>query len=281
MAYKDIMLYLDDSKASAKHMDAAISFAKAQDAHLAGLALDARTSVGSYLEANIPQDVVHLVREREHERAETIAGSFRAAATQAGFTDDCRIVQCLDVDAAETIGEMARYADLLVMGQIDQDDTVPTGGRELVEDVVLTSGRPTLVIPYIGVSQPIGKKVLVAWDASREAARAVADAMPVLETAETVTVFMVNPKVGEGAHGEEPGADIALHLARHKIPVQVDHTETRDISAADAILAYAADHDIDLIVMGAYGHSRLREVILGGVTRQIMRQMPVPVLLSH
>ena len=147
--------------------------------------------------------------------------------------------------------------------------------------MVLSSGRPTLVVPYIGPTRTLAQSVTVAWDAGREAARAVNDALPFLERAQAVTVMVVNPRPGIGSHGEEPGADIALHLARHGIKVEAQHLEVRDMSVADAILSRAADQSIDLLVMGAYGHSRFREWVLGGATRQIFAQMTVPVLMSH
>ena len=164
------------------------------------------------------------------------------------------------------------------MGQ-DGPNGSANGVGHLAEEVVLTSGKPILVIPYIGAGKAMGKRVLVAWDASREAARAVADAMPMLEQADEVMVLAVNP--GNGAHGAEPGADIALHLARHGIKAEAQHIEAHDISVADVLLSRVADLSVDLIVMGAYGHSRLREIILGGVTRQVFEQMTVPVLMTH
>ena len=122
---------------------------------------------------------------------------------------------------------------------------------------------------------------MLAWDAGREAARAVSDAMPFLERAEQVTVMAVNPSSGEGDHGEEPGADIALHLARHGVKAEVHQTESPDISVGDELLSRIADDGSDMLVMGAYGHTRLRELVLGGVTRSILEQMTVPVLMSH
>ena len=172
----------------------------------------------------------------------------------------------------------ARYADLVVLGQPDSEN----GGEvdaQVPEDVVLSAGRPALVVPYIGAGEEIGKRVLIAWDGGREAARAVNDALPLLEKAEFVAVLVVNPS--QGAHGEEPGADIALHLARHGIAVEAQHIEVRDLSTGNALLSRLADEAIDLLVMGAYGHSRLREMVLGGVTREVFQQMTVPVLMSH
>ena len=151
----------------------------------------------------------------------------------------------------------------------------------MVEDLVLSAGRPVLMIPYIGASSPIGRIVTVAWDAGQAAARAVADAMPLLETADKVHVLAVNPVAGIDAHGAEPGADIALNLARHDVKAEVHTTTAPDIKEGEAILSWLSDSGSDLLVMGAYGHARLRELVMGGVTRCILQSMTTPVLMSH
>jgi nucleotide-binding universal stress UspA family protein len=151
----------------------------------------------------------------------------------------------------------------------------------MVENLLIYSGRPVLVVPYIGTGERIGRTVTVAWDAGREAARAVADAMPLLERAEKVHVLVVDPRPSADGHGEEPGADLALHLARHGVKAEVNRTEANDIGTGDVILSWLSDADSDLLVMGAYAHSRLRELVLGGVTRRILDGMTVPVLMSH
>ncbi|MFM7611939.1 MAG: universal stress protein, partial [Alphaproteobacteria bacterium] len=151
----------------------------------------------------------------------------------------------------------------------------------LLERVLFDSGRPVLAIPFAGNFKSIGKRVLVGWNASREATRALHDALPLIAKAENTTVFLANPKRGLGAHGEEPGADIARHLARHGLKVEVTKAVAEDVADSALLLNHASDMGADLLVMGAYGHSRLREFILGGVTRSLLREMTVPVLLSH
>ena len=142
------------------------------------------------------------------------------------------------------------------------------------------SRRPVLVVPYVGTYPRVGEQVLVAWDASREAARAVADALPVLQAAQRVVVLSANPDSG-GKHGEVPGADIARHLARHGVRVDVQRLDSKEVAVADMLLNRISDEGIDTLVMGAYGHARVRELWLGGVTRHLMRSMTVPVLASH
>jgi nucleotide-binding universal stress UspA family protein len=149
----------------------------------------------------------------------------------------------------------------------------------LAGDLVLSVGRPVLFVPYAGRFPATGKRVLVAWNASREAARAVSDALPLLARAESFEVVAFEPRPGD--HGEVPGADIALYLARHGVKATAARQSAPEIDIGAQILSRAADTGADLIVMGGYGHSRLRELVLGGVTRSMLEAMTVPVLMSH
>ena len=278
MSYKSILVQLDDRKACAGRIAAAISLAQAHEAHLTGLYVAAEPTLPGSLRAEIPPEFLRTVLEQQQDVMATAKRSFVETATKAGLNADCRAVRTTSSLVASVVSLHARYADLVVLGQPEGD---ARGETELgnAEDVVMAAGRPAMVIPYIGAGEVLGRRVMLAWDGGREAARAVGDAMPMLEKAESVTVLVVNPKTGD--HGAEPGADIALHLARHGIKVEAQHLEVRDMSVADAILSRAADQSIDLLVMGAYGHSRFREWVLGGATRQIFAQMTVPVLMSH
>jgi nucleotide-binding universal stress UspA family protein len=174
----------------------------------------------------------------------------------------------------------ARYADLVIAGQVDPRDPEWADLR-LPERVVLESGRPVMVIPFIGAPQPIGKRIMVAWNASREAVRAVNDALPLLVDADTVEVLAINPPVGEAGDGDIPCADICLHLARHGINAIAESMQAEDIQVGDLLLSRAVDRGVDLIVMGAYGHSRFREIVLSGVSRRLFKHMTTPVLFSH
>jgi nucleotide-binding universal stress UspA family protein len=145
----------------------------------------------------------------------------------------------------------------------------------------MLAGRPILVVPYAGHFARIGQRVVIGWDASREAARAVNDAMPLLAAAEAVTVLTIDPEQSPRGHGEIPGADIALHLARHGVTAQVERTVSAGIGIGNTLLSRAADLEADLLVMGAYGHSRVRELLLGGVTRTMLTSMTLPVLMAH
>jgi len=177
----------------------------------------------------------------------------------------------------------ARYADLVIAGQYDTDGEMADGEAELIDHLVLECGRPVLVVPYAGTFKTLGRHAMVAWNATREATRTVNDALPLLTRADRVDVVAVNPHGGKGrdGHGQIPSADICHHLARHGVKCDAQHLEARDIDVGSALLSYIADEGADLLVMGAYGRSRLRELVLGGATRHLLREMTVPVLMSH
>jgi nucleotide-binding universal stress UspA family protein len=183
-------------------------------------------------------------------------------------------------DALGAVQLNARYADLVIAGQPE-----PDGGSGVdatfAEDLVMGAGRPVLFVPYAGRFPEVGRRVLIAWNAGREAARAVTDALPLLTRAGTVQVVAFDPLKGDADHGDLPGADIALVLARHGVKVSVAQQHSDEVDVGNQILSRAADMQSDLIVMGAYGHSRLREMVLGGVTRTLLDTMTVPVLMSH
>jgi nucleotide-binding universal stress UspA family protein len=142
-------------------------------------------------------------------------------------------------------------------------------------------GRPVLVVPYVGELKDVAQNVMVCWSATREAARAVTDALPLLQRAQKVTVLSANPRGSAQGHGESPGSDIALYLARHGVRAEASRTAAQDVDVGNLILSCAFDAGAGLIVMGAYGHSRVREIVLGGTTRTVLSSMTGPVLLSH
>jgi len=183
-------------------------------------------------------------------------------------------------EAGGGIGLQARYSDLVIIGQTDPEHLTPSVSSDFPEYLLMNSGRPLLLIPYAGEFESIGKRPLISWDASRESTRAVTDAIPFLRRADLVQVAIFNPSATPSAHGEQPGADIAQYLSRHGIKVEVSvHKTKTDIG--NALLSLAHDLDSDMLVMGGYGHSRIREMVMGGVTRKILECMTVPVFMSH
>ena len=283
MALRNLLVYLDATAATDKRIDAAVSLAARHGAHLVAL-----TCIGEFLMpgwTQVPGDVLEHHRRLQEENAEAILTRFRAQAERVGVPYETRISHVASNEIGHEVALHARYSDLAILGQVDPDE-VPSGGRHVVEQVALDCGRPVLVIPYIGAPEHggavhIGRNVMVAWDAGREAARAVNDALPFLAAAESARLVVINPEAGGLRHGQEPGADIGLHLARHDIEVDVQTYDMPDLGPGDALLAQVSDEGCDLLVMGAYGHSRMRELVLGGATRTVLHQMTVPVLMSH
>jgi len=277
MAFKDILVHVDDGKSCPARLELAVGLAAAHGAHLTGLHVRRPSQLPDFIMAEYGGEIATL-------QAKYIA---EAAATAKSLFDQAVKGVEANVEWRDVTGELldlvplhARYADLAIIGQADLNgDDVPA--RRLVDHLVLDAGRPVLVVPCVGRYPTLGQKVLVAWNAGREATRAIGDAMPILETAARVSVLAINPLGGLGGHGELPGADIALHLARHGVKAVCQAVRADDLEVGALLLSRAADEDADLLVMGAYGRSRLRELVLGGATRHVLDHMTVPVLLSH
>ncbi|HMB74857.1 MAG TPA: universal stress protein [Kiloniellaceae bacterium] len=279
MAYKTILTLAEANKAAGACRDAAIRLARQNDSHVAGLSLAIMPSRSTYLYHAALTEVLAAEEARIAQEAKELAAAFDRAMQKEGVNSESRVDSCLDVDALDRICQHARYADLIIIGQ-----TVPEEAnglrRSLPEHLVLEAGRPVLMVPYIGLRSSFGKRVVVAWDGGREAARAIVDAMPILTGADEVEVVVIE----HGKHDKrehEVGADISTFMARHGCKVVLKRIAAGDISDADCLLSHLADCDADLLVMGAYAHARLRQLVLGGVTQKILGQMTTPVLLSH
>lgn len=277
MSYKTILVHLDAGKRVAERVAIASKLADTFDAHLTGLFALSAPRMPSYALAEAGSVVIEAEARYRAEAAQNAETAFRAAAARSVRSTEFRGTAR---DALTATQLSARYADLVVAGQPDADgnDGVTP---DFAEELVLSAGRPVLFIPYAGHFPELGRRVLVAWNTGREAARAVSDALPLLTRASIVQVVAFDPRKGGADHGDIPGADIALLLARHGVKVSVAQQQSEEVDVGNQILSRAADMQSDLIVMGAYGHSRLRELVLGGVTRTLLDTMTVPVLMSH
>jgi nucleotide-binding universal stress UspA family protein len=274
MPLKDILVYVDDSAQASGTVAAACSMALRHDAHLTGLAVNRPPDIPGFAAIEIPPSAVEILSQQRQESLEKTQKVFNDAVNAAGLTGRSGWSEATG-RPLESLSLRSRYADLTVISQNGPEGR--GGGEDLVDDLIMASGRPILVIPYIGAPAEIGRKVLVAWNGSREAARAVSDAMPILESADSIEIFVVEPH----GMGDIPGADIARHLAHHGLKATARKTAGLDIEVGDVLLNQVADSGADLVVMGAYGHSRMRELVLGGATRHLLEHMTVPVLLSH
>ena len=276
MSLKNLMVLVDQSKHTRARIDYAANLADRFDAHLIGQYIKQPSTVPAFVMAQIPPEARELHEQSIENVAQSVHTLFEERLQAVGRYDrsEWRVARGEPTVAAALL---SRYSDLMIIGQPDPDEDAVEGFVDS-DALVLSSGRPVLFVPYAFRVDTVCERALIAWDASREAARAVADALPVLERCRHVTVLCVNPPP---ELGDEPGADIALHLARHDINAEASHIYARDIEPGDAILSRAVDLSADLIVMGAYGRPRLRELVLGGVTRRMIRHMTVPVLMAH
>ena len=274
---KDIVVNLSVAQGGSFAGDYAVSIASALDAHITGIAFVYDPIVPVSGTGYIPAEVIDAQQADNRAAAKAAIDRFAAATERVGLSAEPITLNASFPGAGDQFSRIARRFDLAVVGQAEPGTS---SVEELIaESTLFESGRPVIVVPYIQKGPLRLDYVTVCWDGSRAAARAIADAMPLLTRAGRVEVFIVANE--RGKHDEIEGADIATHLARHGLKVQVERTALGDIDVADIILSHAADAGSDFIVMGGYGHSRLREFVLGGVTRSIFRSMTAPVLMSH
>ena len=255
----------------------AISVADAFKAHVLGVAFSYEPVIPGMVMGGIPPEFIESQRVESDTKARNAVARFEQAAKRAGISAETRIISASVSGAADQLGRLGRRFDLVVVGQANAANA--TADEVVDEGVLFESGRPVIFVPYI---QKTGLKldnVMVCWDGSRAATRAIADSMPFLIKAKQVEIVMVAGK--QGKDDEIAGVDLGQHLARHGLKVNVKRITSTEINVTSTILSYAADSSADMIVMGGYGHSRLREFVLGGVTRGILQTMTVPALMSH
>lgn len=276
MTYRTILVHVDESRRCPARIEVAIGLARRYDAHLIGLSVFRTFEPRGYVAVELGASVREIQRRLAAEHAARAEAIFNRAMAAAGMTNvEWR---ASSNDPVSALALHARYADLVVLGQPDPSD-VAALDSDFAQQVVLEAGRPVLMVPYVGSIETLGKRVLVAWNTSAEATRALTDAIPLLRDADAVHVISFNP--GAEEHGDVPGADIGLYLARHRVRVEAKIDRAQGIDVGNELLSRAADLGVDLMVMGAYGHTRFREMVLGGATRTILESMTVPVFLSH
>jgi nucleotide-binding universal stress UspA family protein len=280
MTLKNIGVFVDATPEGEKRADYAAVLAHQCGAHLAGIHVISAGRLEHPADCFVVGERAiraSLAWQQAADEAVTAAvrQRFEAVSAKRDVSAEFRVIRRDGPDEDLILGSL--HSDLVVIGQRELHE-LP--GYLSPERLLLASGAPILVVPS-GWNSPIGKKILVGWNASREARRAVADALTFLVAAASVTLLVIDANKRADRHGEEPGADIALYLARHGAHVEVEQMSSRGSPVADIILSYAADHGADLIVIGAYSRARSVEVVFGGTTRTLLKQAPFPVLMSR
>ncbi len=273
----DIVVNLSVGEAADTATDYAISLAAAFDAHVAGIAFAYEPTAAEFGYEGVAVSLIKAEREKAIAAAKTAIARFEDRARRNGVSAASRLLDANFANAGDKFAVIARRFDLAVVSQAEPRKVVPEG--MIIEAALFDSGRPILAVPYIQTSGLALGRIMICWDGSRNAARAAADALPFLARAKAVEIVIVT---AERAKSDEiAGADIAQHLARHGLDVSVQRIVSVESDVPNTLLSHAADSGADLIVMGGYGHSRLREFVLGGATRGILAAMTVPVLMSH
>ncbi|AUG52417.1 universal stress protein [Thalassospira marina] len=279
--FRDMLVHIDNTKPCTERLSVALTVAKAHKAHLTGVYVLPRAEIPRFMEVQISADIMEAQRRTIREGAAEAKVAFTEACEKAGVPFSWQEVNCLATEIADTVAMYARHHDLTVLGQYDPESSDPSSTSEMPDKVILTAGAPVLVVPRYGKYETVGTRVMVAWKPYREAVRAVNDGMSFLENAKSALVLCADPNKAARDSIPVPGVDIADRLARHGVNVRKETMNAEGISVGDLLLSRAADESIDLMLCGAYGRPRLRELMLGGVTQHLLKHMTVPVLFSH
>lgn len=281
MPYKTVPVHCNDKSRIARILTPATQVAEGFQAHLIGLSVTPPVVIIPTGMPGAPDTMVIDEHCKAYRRDNPeMKAAFETAGRARNVASEWREADAGSTSVAEVVLQHARAADLVVAAQTDAK--WPGSQRlDIADRLVLESGRPVLIVPNEGSQQDVGERILVAWNARREAARAVFDALPLLQRAKEVRVIWVNPQ-SEGELAQDiPAADICTALARHGVKCEATQAVQPRTNVGETLLAQASDCAADLRVMGCYGHSRLREFVLGGASEHVLRQMSIPVLMAH
>jgi len=279
MTYRSIFVHVDDTEPSARRLEIAARLARVYPAQLLGAYLVPNGEVSPFVSAMLPGEVVNRKLRETTESQRAAEARFRAAAAQAGVASVEWHAPAGDPLEAAILH--ARYADLAVIGQPPRGEPAEAFSTAVADAVVRSCGRPVLFVPYVGEYKTVGERVMIAWKDSRESARAVADALPLLKDAKKVFAVAIAPDDNENLRELQSDAHVSAFLRRHEVEATVRRLAVPDIDAGELLLSQAADFNADLIVMGAFTRPRLSDFVWGGVTRVMLSSMTVPVLMSH
>ena len=276
MGYRTIVVHCDAGRATAGRVAVAAALAERFDAHLVGLHIRQRFEAPMFTDATVALDALYKSYEESVKTEEAASSAaFQGALSGKRRSSEWRVV---DGYAEDALIAAARYADLVVLGQREPEPMPEATPTDLPERLALHSERPILVVPHIGAAQPPGRTVMLCWNGLREASRAATGALPILKAAERVIVLTIDAEKG----GDSDAGRLAGEwLGRHGVKAIVQRDTAAASDVGNVILSRAADSAVDLIVMGIYGHSRMREFVLGGASRTLLGSMTVPLLIAH
>jgi nucleotide-binding universal stress UspA family protein len=256
-------------------VDDAVSVATVLGAHLAALSFETRVQVpGHFISNSLVAGMISAETEKSRNNARELLAAFDASAEKAGILHETILEKCITLEVPDLLVQYARLRDLTILSVPESFD------QWFAEAIIFGSGKPTLILPENPRPRPFELgTVAVAWDFSRAAARAISDALPLLEAAKKVRVVTVTrEKALDTKHSAE---EIAKNLARHGVDVVLDEVDAKGRAIVNVLESYTESHEVDVLVMGAYGHSRLREFVLGGATKSLLSKPPLPILFSH
>jgi nucleotide-binding universal stress UspA family protein len=280
MLYKTIVLHCNDKRRIARLLVPAVRLAETFQAHLIGLSIVPPVAV---ISAGAPEGMPIIVDDHcklYREENPAMRSAFENATRGRAFVSEWRDDEADAFGVGDRVLQYARAADLVIASQSDPD-WPGTDMLDFADRLAIESGRPVLIVPRTELPEEIGERVLVAWNARREAARAVFDALPILQRAKEVKVVWVNPQSEHETAQDIPAADICATLARHGVACEATEQIQPRANVGETLLTCARDYAADLMVMGCYGHTRLREFVFGGASRHVLRKMSIPVLMSH
>jgi len=279
MQYKNILVYLDQGASNKERTNTAIAIARANNAELTGVVVNSMPASSILHRLGIGNG--EALMEQQRVDAQSIIEHFEQMADKEGVQADARVIECTEGRAPEKLARMARVFDLSIMRQANPDKPNASFITELSEEVLFSSGRPVFFMPYIGAHNIPCRRGLIAWDGSKAATRAIHDALPLLETMDKVTILIIDADKTWQYTDLQPGEGISRHLTAHGVNNEINRMSKGEVSTSTIILNELSNTGADILIMGGYGTSRLRESMLGGVTRTLFECMTVPVLMSH
>lgn len=277
MAIKEILVHIDQSENSAGRLEVAMMLARDHGAHITGLHALAHYRVPPYAEAYVSVKAIESQIAQTEEEAKKAEAFFMSATRE---TDDPTWYRDSE-NVTDALVAHGRYSDIVILSQRGSDHDIVDISYQMPDGVVLTVGRPVLVVPTKFTRNTVGRRVLIAWDGGAMSARAVHEALPILKKADQVCVVVVNPAKTADPGRKNPADDLAVLLNRHGVSAETRQEVGPKTRARDFLVDYAAEWNADLVVCGAYGHARWKELVLGGVTDHLLTRMTIPVLMSH